>query len=73
MRRLTPDVGREKLRAMTEKKSEQPAKKTLSEDDLVVTRKHRAGSVGSVGAQPPGAKKINDPGGKRGHVGDPDA
>jgi hypothetical protein len=58
---------------MTEKKTLDPTKKTLTDDDLVVSRKHRAGSVGSVGAQPPGAKKILDPGGKRGQVGDPDA
>lgn len=61
---------------MTEKKNqpaEKTGKKTLSDDDVVVQRKHRAGSVGSVGAQAPGAKKILDPGGKRGQVGDPDA
>jgi hypothetical protein len=61
---------------MSESKStEAPAtgKKTLSDEDVVVQRKHRAGSVGSVGAQSPGARKILDPGGKRGQVGDPDA
>jgi hypothetical protein len=60
---------------MTEKKAEptEKGKKTLTDEDLVSNRKHRAGSVGSVGAQAPGAKKILDPGGKRGQVGDPDA
>lgn len=46
---------------------------TLSEDDLVVNRKVRSGSVGRVGATVPGAAKIIDPGAKRGNTGDPDA
>ena len=58
----------------TEKKPEKKAeKKSLSETEVVVSRKNRGGSMGTVGATAPGASKILDPGAKRGGASDADS
>lgn len=57
---------------MTDKKSPEP-KKTLTENDVVVSRSKRGGSAASVGASIPGAQKILDPGAKRGQASDADS
>lgn len=58
----------------TEKKPEtESPKKSLSEAEVVVSRRARGGAINTVGATVPGAAKVLDPGAKRGGASDPDA